>query len=70
MSFMSELNPTDSLELLEEEGCDTLTVIDLGSEISLSQVSDGGADFHNVIMGLEQARALMGYLEKLFAPKH
>ncbi|WP_066765673.1 hypothetical protein [Sphingobium sp. CCH11-B1] len=64
MSFMTQLNPTDKVEVFTEEACDALTVIDLGSEVSLSQVSDGD-DFHNVIIGLEQAKALKAYLEKI-----
>ena len=61
---MSELNPTDKIEILTEDNCDPITAINLGSELSLSQISDGD-DFHNVILGLDQARQLKDILERL-----
>ena len=63
---MTELNPTDTLAVLVEDNCDPVTVINLGSDISLSQVSEGD-DFHNIILGLEQARELKDILERLLA---
>lgn len=55
---MPELNTTQSLEMLDEDSYDTLTVVDLGSGIlALSQVAEDGS-LHNIIVGPNQAEKL------------
>ena len=58
---MEELNTASDVEVIEAEGYDTLTLVDLGDGgISLSQVSEDG-DFHNVIVSSEMAAQVMAF---------
>ena len=55
---MPELNTTQSVENIDEDGYDTLTVVDLGGGIlALSQVAEDGK-FHNVVIGPAQVEKL------------
>lgn len=55
---MPELNTTQSVESLDEDGYDTLTIIDLGDGIlALSQIAEDGK-LHNVVIGPSQAEKL------------
>lgn len=61
-NIMQSLNVTQSVEVFDEDGCDALTVVDMGEMVSLSQMADDET-FHNVVIGLDQARKLKEYLE-------
>ncbi len=61
---MQELNTTSSVDVIDEDGCDALTVVDMGEMIALSQMAEDGT-FHNVIIGLGQAAKLKALLETL-----
>lgn len=50
-------------EVLEEDNFDTLTVIDMGDAISLGQTTEDD-DFHDVIIGKEQAQRLISLLKE------
>ena len=57
-------NP-NALEVIEEQGFDTLTVTDMGGCIALAQVSEYG-DLHDVQIGPEQGRKLVELLQRAF----
>lgn len=63
---MEELNHTAALEVFDEDGCDALTVVDMGEMVSLSQVSED-EDLHNVVIGLKQARKLRDFLNEMLS---
>lgn len=58
---MEELNTTQAVALFAEDGFDTLTAINQGEAFSLAQVAEDG-DMHNVVIGPEQAAALLPIL--------
>lgn len=66
---MEELNHTAALEVFDEDGCDALTVVDMGDTISLAQVAEGGA-FHDVVIGLKQAGRLRNFLNEVLRNVH
>jgi len=66
---MEELNHTAALEVFDEDGCDALTVVDMGGTISLSQVAEGGS-FHDVVIGLKQAARLHRFLSEVLRNVH
>ena len=55
---MEELNTTQSVEMIEQDSFDTLTVVDMGDAIALSQVDEDG-ELHDIILGHDQLDALM-----------
>lgn len=59
---MEELNTTKDVATVTEDGFDTLTTVNLGASFSLAQVDEDG-DLHNVIIGPDQAEALIGQLK-------
>ncbi|MBB3693030.1 hypothetical protein [Sphingomonas sp. BK580] len=62
---MPELNTTQSVEMFDEDGFDTLTVVDMGEGIfALSQLAEDGT-FHNNVIGPEQAERLIKHLIKV-----
>jgi len=61
---MHELNTAQSIATVEEDGCDTLTLVDMGEIIALSQVADDET-LHNVMIGLKQAATLRDYLNRV-----
>lgn len=65
-TIMQQLNVTQGVEVFEQDGCDALTVVDMGEMVSLSQMAEDET-FHNVVIGLEQARKLMSQLEAILA---
>ena len=64
MPPMDELNTVQSVEMIELDGHDTLSLVDMGEAIAISQVADDGT-FHNVVIGLDQAEKLGKYLAKV-----
>lgn len=60
---MEELNNAQSVLTVEEEGYDTLTVIDLGDALSIAQVSEDD-ELQDLIIGPEQAAALIAKLQE------
>ena len=61
---MPELNTCRDLQVVSEEDYDTMTIIDLGDSIALSQVAEDG-QLHNVLIGLKQAEALLGHIRRI-----
>lgn len=62
---MPELNTTQSVEMLDEDGFDTLTLVDMGEGIvALSQLAEDGT-FHNIVIGPEQVAVLTKLLIKV-----
>ena len=60
---MKELNHTQGLVVIEENNFDTLTMINQGEAFSLGQVDEEG-ELHSIILGPEQAVALITQLTK------
>lgn len=63
---MDELNHTQSVETLVEDGFDTLTAVNMTEAFSFAQVDEDG-DLHNVVVGPEQAEALIKLLVAFLA---
>lgn len=61
---MEELNTTQSVETIEQDRFDTLTVVDMGEALALSQVAEDGA-FHNIVIGHDQAEKLAKLIIKV-----
>jgi hypothetical protein len=61
---MEELNTTQSVEVIEQDRFDTLTVVDMGEAISLSQVAEDGK-LETVVIGTDQAEKLVRLLMKV-----
>lgn len=61
---MEELNTTKTVETIAQPRYDTLTAIDLGEALALSQVAEDGT-FHNVVIGTDQAEALAKFIIKV-----
>lgn len=59
---MEELNTTQDVHVIADNGWDALTVTDMGESFALSQVAEDGS-LHNVILSIVQIEALMEYLE-------
>lgn len=62
---MPELNTLQSIEHIEQDGYDTLTLIDMGEALTIDQIAEDGEP-HTVVIGMTQARALLEKL-KIFA---
>jgi hypothetical protein len=54
---MEELNTMQSVEVIDQDKFDTLTVVDMGEAISLSQVAEDGK-LETVVIGTDQAEKL------------
>lgn len=63
---MPELNHAASIEVFDEDGCDPLTVVDMGDMVSLSQTAEDGT-FHDVSIGLKQAEKLRDLLNTVLS---
>jgi len=61
---MEELNTTETVDLIEQQGYDTLTVVDLGDTIALSQLDEDG-NLHNIILSTDQAARLASILGRI-----
>lgn len=61
---MEELNQTAALEVYDEDGCDTLTCVDMGGMIAMSQAAEGG-QHHSCVIGLKQAKRLRDFLDEV-----
>jgi hypothetical protein len=60
---MQELNKCEGCWIIEDEGHDTLTVVDMGDTVSFSQTAEDG-NLHNVILSQKMLReALELFLE-------
>ena len=57
-TIMKELNRFEGVEVIEEDGHDTLTITDMGDTVSFSQVSEDG-NLHNVIMSISMVKAAL-----------
>ncbi len=60
---MHELNNTQDVSVIEQDDFDTLTAINQGDAFSLAQLDEDG-DLHSIIIGSDQAAALMPLLQK------
>ena len=62
---MQELNHFQSLQVLEEDSFDTLTLTNMGDGIIALAQTDADGQLHNVILGPQQGQALRKMLEAL-----
>lgn len=63
---MEELNHVSAIDVYSEDGCDPVTVVDMGEMISISQ-TDETERHHDICIGLQQARLLRDFLNELLA---
>lgn len=61
---MPELNTAAAVETFDQAGMDTLTVVDMGDTVALSQVAEDGS-LHNVILGHDQLESLVLFARKV-----
>lgn len=61
---MPQLNNTQSVEVIDQDNFDTLTLVDMGEAISLSQVTEDGTP-QTVIVGLDQAEKVVRLLMRV-----
>lgn len=63
---MEELNTANDVSVTEQDGFDTLTIVDLRDGFSMAQVDEDG-QMHNVVIGVKQARHLYTRLTEYLA---
>jgi hypothetical protein len=63
---MPELNQCRAVDHIADEGYDTLSVVDLGDTISVSQVDDDNI-LHTIILSHGQALKLLGVINAIIS---
>jgi len=61
---MDELNTTQSVETIDQQGFDALTFVDMGEAVALSQIAEDGT-LHNIVIGHDQAEKLLKLLARV-----
>lgn len=63
---MEELNHTSAIDVYAEDGCDAVTVVDMGEMLSISQTDETGKH-HDICIGLRQAKLLRDFLNEMLS---